>query len=148
MSNEYVDLPNLSSQDIAMILTRQILQKVRLLGARLATSIGPVGREEPAYQRAQLQAMVLVDQGFHMGGLIRASRETNGTNDKNFVRERRSVDRMVRPERIELPTSWFVAMHSIQLSYGRILVNLRPRIIAETKSFRPTSIAAYANHCR
>jgi hypothetical protein len=26
---------------------------------------------------------------------------------------------MVRPERIELPTSWFVAMRSIQLSYGR-----------------------------
>lgn len=27
--------------------------------------------------------------------------------------------KMVRPERIELPTSWFVAMRSIQLSYGR-----------------------------
>ena len=31
--------------------------------------------------------------------------------------------RVVRPERIELPTSWFVAMHSIQLSYGRIRWN-------------------------
>ena len=30
---------------------------------------------------------------------------------------------MVRPERIELPTSWFVAKHSIQLSYGRIVRN-------------------------
>jgi hypothetical protein len=28
--------------------------------------------------------------------------------------------KMVRPERIELPTPWFVAMYSIQLSYGRI----------------------------
>ena len=28
---------------------------------------------------------------------------------------------MARPERFELPTSWFVAMHSIQLSYGRVL---------------------------
>jgi hypothetical protein len=27
--------------------------------------------------------------------------------------------RMARPERFELPTSWFVAMRSIQLSYGR-----------------------------
>ena len=27
---------------------------------------------------------------------------------------------MARPERFELPTSWFVAMRSIQLSYGRI----------------------------
>jgi hypothetical protein len=32
---------------------------------------------------------------------------------------------MVRPERIELPTSWFVAKHSIQLSYGRIMAELR-----------------------
>jgi hypothetical protein len=28
---------------------------------------------------------------------------------------------MARPERFELPTSWFVATHSIQLSYGRVL---------------------------
>ena len=26
---------------------------------------------------------------------------------------------MVRPERFELPTTWFVARYSIQLSYGR-----------------------------
>ncbi len=26
---------------------------------------------------------------------------------------------MVRPERFELPTTWFVAKYSIQLSYGR-----------------------------
>jgi hypothetical protein len=26
---------------------------------------------------------------------------------------------MVRPERFELPASWFVARRSIQLSYGR-----------------------------
>jgi hypothetical protein len=45
---------------------------------------------------------------------------------------------MVRPERIELPTSWFVAKHSIQLSYGRILVEKCPQIITETESFRPT----------
>jgi hypothetical protein len=32
---------------------------------------------------------------------------------------------MVRPERFELPAFWFVARRSIQLSYGRILVNSR-----------------------
>jgi hypothetical protein len=49
----------------------------------------------------------------------------------------RSVARMVRPERIELPTSWFVAKHSIQLSYGRIVAELCLCIITETESFRP-----------
>jgi hypothetical protein len=29
---------------------------------------------------------------------------------------------MVRPERFELPTLWFVAKYSIQLSYGRTVV--------------------------
>ncbi len=28
---------------------------------------------------------------------------------------------MARPERFELPTAWFVARYSIQLSYGRVL---------------------------
>jgi hypothetical protein len=46
--------------------------------------------------------------------------------------------KMVRPERIELPTSWFVAKHSIQLSYGRIVADLRFWIIAETEAFRRT----------
>jgi hypothetical protein len=27
---------------------------------------------------------------------------------------------MARPERFELPTTWFVARYSIQLSYGRL----------------------------
>ena len=32
---------------------------------------------------------------------------------------RNSLNILARPERFELPTSWFVAMRSIQLSYGR-----------------------------
>jgi hypothetical protein len=35
--------------------------------------------------------------------------------------------KMVRPERIELPTSWFVAKHSIQLSYGRVSTRMSVR---------------------
>ena len=30
-----------------------------------------------------------------------------------------SQENMARPERFELPTTWFVARYSIQLSYGR-----------------------------
>ena len=40
---------------------------------------------------------------------------------------------MVRPERFELPTLWFVARCSIQLSYGRDTVQpAEISIIAET----------------
>ena len=33
-----------------------------------------------------------------------------------------SEESLVRPERVELPTYWFVASRSIQLSYGRTRV--------------------------
>jgi hypothetical protein len=31
--------------------------------------------------------------------------------------------KMARPERFELPTNWFEASYSIQLSYGRVSAN-------------------------
>ncbi len=73
----------MSRQNVTISLTRQTLQKVKVLAARRATSISGllakqveilVGEEE-AYARAQRQAMTLLDQGFHMGGVIRASRD-------------------------------------------------------------------------
>ena len=33
------------------------------------------------------------------------------------------TEEMARPERLELPTFWFVARRSIQLSYGRAVDN-------------------------
>ncbi len=41
---------------------------------------------------------------------------------------------MARPERFELPTSWFVARHSIQLSYGRT----DDIVLAEREGFEPS----------
>ena len=37
----------------------------------------------------------------------------------HFQRRMLKTCRVVRPERFELPTAWFVARYSIQLSYGR-----------------------------
>lgn len=74
---------NTPKQNVTISLTRQTLQKIRVLAARRATSISGllaeqveilVGEEE-AYERAQRQAMALLDQGFHMGGAIRVGRD-------------------------------------------------------------------------
>jgi hypothetical protein len=40
---------------------------------------------------------------------------------------------LVRPERFELPTFWFVARRSIQLSYGRVM-----NVLAEREGFEPS----------
>ncbi len=41
--------------------------------------------------------------------------------------------RLVRPERFELPTPWFVAKYSIQMSYGRLRGPDYTQEIAEDK---------------
>ena len=57
------------------------------------------------------------------------NREKN--QKKGPATSRRSFE-MARPERFELPTAWFVARYSIQLSYGRV----RSGIMRETFSAR------------
>jgi hypothetical protein len=70
-------------QNVTISLDRQTVQKAKVVAARRSTSISGllahqieilVGEEE-AYERAERQAMALLDQGFHLGGGIRASRE-------------------------------------------------------------------------
>ena len=43
------------------------------------------------------------------------------------------MDQLARPERFELPTPWFVAKYSIQLSYGRAV---RMNVSAEASGIR------------
>jgi O-phosphoseryl-tRNA(Cys) synthetase len=69
-------------QNVTISLDRKTIQKARIVAARRSTSISGllaqqieilVGEEE-AYERAERQAMALLDRGFHLGGVIRASR--------------------------------------------------------------------------
>jgi hypothetical protein len=70
-------------QNVTVSLTRQTLRKAKILAARRGSSISGllaeqieilIGEEE-AYERAERQAAGLLDQGFHLGGVIRASRD-------------------------------------------------------------------------
>jgi len=73
----------MTKQNLTVSLTRQMLRKAKILAARRGSSISGllaeqieilIGEEE-AYERAQRQATALLDQGFHLGGVIRASRD-------------------------------------------------------------------------
>jgi hypothetical protein len=73
----------MSKQNVTVSLTRQTLRKAKVLAARRGSSISGllaeqieflVGEEE-AYERAERQALALLDQGFHLGGVIESSRD-------------------------------------------------------------------------
>ncbi|MGC2293909.1 MAG: DUF6364 family protein [Candidatus Acidiferrales bacterium] len=72
-----------AKQNLTVSLDRETIQKAKIVAARRSTSISGlvatqieilVGEEE-AYERAERQALHLLDQCFHLGGIIRASRE-------------------------------------------------------------------------
>jgi hypothetical protein len=70
-------------QNLTISLDRQTIHKAKIVAARRSTSIsGLLARqieilvgEEEAYERAERQALALLDQGFHLGGVIRATRD-------------------------------------------------------------------------
>ena len=74
---------NKTRQNLTVSLDRKTIQKAKVLAARRSTSIsGLLAQqietllgEEEAYERAQRQAIALLEQGFHLGGVIRASRD-------------------------------------------------------------------------
>jgi hypothetical protein len=70
-------------QNLTISLDLKTIRMAKILAARRSTSISGfvanqieilVGEEE-AYERAERQAMSLLEQGFHLGGEIRASRD-------------------------------------------------------------------------
>ena len=70
-------------QNLTIRLDRQTIRKAKIVAAKRSTSIsGLLARqieilvgEEEAYERAEREALALLDQGFHLGGTIHASRE-------------------------------------------------------------------------
>jgi hypothetical protein len=82
-----LEIPMTSSRDgkqnVTISLSKQVLKKARILAARRETSISGllaqeiellVGNEE-VYERAERQALALLDEGFHLGGIIPVSRD-------------------------------------------------------------------------
>lgn len=70
-------------QNVTVSLSKPTLRKVKVLAARRNTSISGlvaeqieilVGKKE-VYERAERQAIQLLDRGFHLGGLALASRD-------------------------------------------------------------------------
>jgi hypothetical protein len=71
-------------QNVTVSLREDTLKKAKVLAAKRSTSISGllaeqieilVGEDE-AYERAQRQAVALLDRSFHMGGKIAVSRES------------------------------------------------------------------------
>jgi hypothetical protein len=70
-------------QNVTISLDRQTVRMAKILAAKRSTSIsGLLARqieilvgEEEAYERAERLAMSLLEQGFHLGGVIQASRD-------------------------------------------------------------------------
>jgi predicted transcriptional regulator len=70
-------------QNVTISISPETVRKAKILAARRSTSISRLLAEqmealvagEEAYERAERSALALLDQGFHMGGLISASRD-------------------------------------------------------------------------
>lgn len=72
-----------TKQNVTIRLSCETLRKARILAARRATSLSGllaqqieilVG-EEDAYERARREAEKLLEEGFHLGGVIRPTRD-------------------------------------------------------------------------
>lgn len=76
-------LAETAKQNVTVRLDRQTVRKAKILAAKRNTSISGLLEQEiehlisqdDAYEQARSQAMALLDEGFHLGGKITASRD-------------------------------------------------------------------------
>ena len=72
-----------AKQNVTISLSRRVLRKAKILAAKRETSISGLLAQEieslvsndEAYERAERQALTLLEKGFHLGGVIRVSRD-------------------------------------------------------------------------
>jgi hypothetical protein len=70
-------------QNVTISLSPETIRKARILAARRSTSISgllaeqieTLTGEDEAYERARRSALALLEKGFHLGGVISASRD-------------------------------------------------------------------------
>jgi len=70
-------------KNITLSLDRQLLKKAMIVANRRGMTLrGFLGKQielltahEEGYERAKLDALALLERGFHMGGIIRGSRD-------------------------------------------------------------------------
>ena len=70
-------------RNVTVSLSRQVLSKAKILAARRGTSISGLlaqeierlVAEEDAYEAAERQALTVLEKGFHLGGVVRTSRD-------------------------------------------------------------------------
>lgn len=70
-------------QNVTISLSSETIRKAKILAARRSTSISrlladqieALTGEEEAYERAHRSALALLEKGFHLGGLISATRD-------------------------------------------------------------------------
>jgi hypothetical protein len=84
---------NNEKQNLTISLDRQTIQNAKILAARRSTSLGALlarqieilVSEEEAYERAERQAIALLDKAFHLGGVIRVRPSIqNGAHPRRF----------------------------------------------------------------
>jgi predicted transcriptional regulator len=79
-------------QNITVRLSKETIQKARVLAARRSTSISgfiadrieELAKEEDAYDHAMKRAIARMEKGFHLGGVHKIDREE--LHDRNSLR--------------------------------------------------------------
>jgi uncharacterized protein DUF6364 len=79
----YVNPSNRKKQNLTITLERTTIQKAKLLAARRSMSISglvahqieALVEEEEEYRRAAREAIALLEEGFHLGGKLRVTRD-------------------------------------------------------------------------